>query len=243
MDTLVHLETLCERMYNSQDSAEREHTERTLKCFADNTEYIPQCQYILENSSNAYALMLASSSLLKQVTEHSLPLQLRLDIGNIPKSECSWIEIIYVIDFFRLYNLLLLERKCDVIYTLVEGNYLINYLATRGPDLATFVLGSLIQLLCRVIKFGWLDDERFTELVTDATIFLNQGPHHRAIGLKILNQIVSEMNEVTTPLLKFVSEFVWNNSQRMTFDSSSANGILLFREVSKLMVAYGSSIL
>jgi exportin-7 len=37
---------------------------------------------------------------------------------------------------------------------------------------------------------------------------------------------------VTTPLLKFVSEFVFNKSQRLTFDSSSPNGILLFREVS-----------
>jgi exportin-7 len=36
---------------------------------------------------------------------------------------------------------------------------------------------------------------------------------------------------VTTPLLKFVSEFVFNKSQRLTFDSSSPNGILLFREV------------
>lgn len=49
--------------------------------------------------------------------------------------------------------------------------------------------------------------------------------------------------EVTTPLLKFMAEFVLNKAQRLTFDSSSANGILLFREVSKLIVAYGSRIL
>ncbi|PNY12018.1 exportin 7, partial [Trifolium pratense] len=48
---------------------------------------------------------------------------------------------------------------------------------------------------------------------------------------------------VTTPLLKFVAELVLNKSQRLTFDSSSPNGILLFREVSKLIVAYGSRIL
>jgi hypothetical protein len=42
---------------------------------------------------------------------------------------------------------------------------------------------------------------------------------------------------VTTPLLKFVSEFVFNKSQRLTFDSSSPNGILLFREVSTGLVA------
>jgi hypothetical protein len=42
---------------------------------------------------------------------------------------------------------------------------------------------------------------------------------------------------VTTPLLKFVSEFVFNKSQRLTFDSSSPNGILLFREVRNRLVA------
>ncbi|GFY98117.1 ARM repeat superfamily protein [Actinidia rufa] len=39
-----------------------------------------------------------------------------------------------------------------------------------------------------------------------------------------------------------MAEFVLNKSQRLTFDSSSPNGILLFREVSKLTVAYGSRI-
>lgn len=40
--------------------------------------------------------------------------------------------------------------------------------------------------------------------------------------------------EVTTALLKFMAEFVLNKTQRLTFDSSSPNGILLFREVSKV---------
>lgn len=51
------------------------------------------------------------------------------------------------------------------------------------------------------------------------------------------------MLQVTTPLLKFMAEFVLNKAQRLTFDSSSPNGILLFREVSKLIVAYGSRVL
>lgn len=38
-------------------------------------------------------------------------------------------------------------------------------------------------------------------------------------------------------------EFVLNKAQRLTFDTSSPNGILLFREVSKLLVAYGTRIL
>jgi exportin-7 len=156
MESLAQLEALCERLYNSQDSVERAHAENTLKCFSVNTDYISQCQYILDNALTPYALMLASSSLLKQVTEHSLALQLRLDIRN----------------------------------------YLINYLFTRGPKLQPFVIASLIQLLCRLTKFGWFDDDKFREVVKDSTNFLNQAtPDHFAIGLKILNQLVLEMNQ------------------------------------------------
>ncbi|XP_022997045.1 exportin-7-like isoform X1 [Cucurbita maxima] len=153
---LAQLEALCERLYNSQDSVERAHAENTLKCFSVNTDYISQCQYILDHALTPYALMLASSSLLKQVTNHSLALQLRLDIRG----------------------------------------YLINYLATRGPELQPFVSASLIQLLCRLTKFGWFDDDRFRDIVKESTNFLRQATsEHYGIGLKILNQLVSEMNQ------------------------------------------------
>ncbi|PON80683.1 Coatomer beta subunit [Parasponia andersonii] len=155
MESLGQLEVLCERLYTSQDSTERAHAERTLKCFSTSTDYISQCQYILDNASTSYALMMASSSLLKQVTDHNLPLQLRLDIRN----------------------------------------YLISYLATRGAKLEPFVLGSLVQLFCRITKFGWFDDKRFKEVVKETMNFLSQGPNHSAIGLKILNQLISEMNQ------------------------------------------------
>merc|ERR1712113_175339 len=49
--------------------------------------------------------------------------------------------------------------------------------------------------------------------------------------------------EVTTPLLKFMSEFVYNKAQRISFDQSSPNGILLFREASTILVTYGTRIL
>ncbi|XP_071690173.1 uncharacterized protein [Rutidosis leptorrhynchoides] len=156
MESLAQLEALCERLYNSQDSVERAHAENTLKCFSANTDYISQCQYILDNASTPYALMLASSSLLKQVTEHTLSLQLRLDIRN----------------------------------------YIITYLAKRGHELQPYVIGSLVQLLCRVTKFGWFDDDGFRDAVKDSTNFLIQAsPDHVSIGLKILNQLVSEMNQ------------------------------------------------
>lgn len=44
---------------------------------------------------------------------------------------------------------------------------------------------------------------------------------------------------VTTPVLKFFSELVQNRSQRLLFEVSSPNGILLFREASKVICCYG----
>jgi exportin-7 len=48
---------------------------------------------------------------------------------------------------------------------------------------------------------------------------------------------------VTTPLLKFIVEFVSNKGQCMVFESSSANGILLFREISRMLTIYSGSVL
>ncbi|XP_071792798.1 exportin-7-like [Asterias amurensis] len=60
---------------------------------------------------------------------------------------------------------------------------------------------------------------------------------HRAIELWYHEPMV------TTPILKLMAELVQNRSQRLQFDVSSPNGILLFRETSKMLVAYGSRIL
>jgi len=48
--------------------------------------------------------------------------------------------------------------------------------------------------------------------------------------------------QVTTPVLKLMAELVQNRSQRLQFDVSSPNGILLFRETSKMIANYGERI-
>ncbi|XP_017658131.1 ran-binding protein 17 [Nannospalax galili] len=47
----------------------------------------------------------------------------------------------------------------------------------------------------------------------------------------------------TTPILKLMAELMHNRSQRLNFDVSSPNGILLFREASKMVCTYGNQIL
>lgn len=60
---------------------------------------------------------------------------------------------------------------------------------------------------------------------------------HRAIDLWYHDP------QVTTPVLKLMAELVQNRSQRLQFDVSSPNGVLLFRETSKMIVNYGSRVL
>ena len=48
---------------------------------------------------------------------------------------------------------------------------------------------------------------------------------------------------VSTPILRFLAEFVHNKAQRISFGGTSANGVLLFREVSKCCVIYGGYVL
>ncbi|KPJ01317.1 Exportin-7 [Papilio xuthus] len=48
--------------------------------------------------------------------------------------------------------------------------------------------------------------------------------------------------ELSTPVLKLAAELAQNRNQRLHFDVSSPNGILLFRELSAFICAYGSRI-
>lgn len=47
--------------------------------------------------------------------------------------------------------------------------------------------------------------------------------------------------DVTIPCLRFLCEFVLNKGQRLTFEPSSPNGILLFRMTSQVLKTYGQS--
>ena len=67
---LAQVEALCETLYNSTDEAARSHAQNQLLSLQTSAERIPQCQYILDHSENAYALLLASSSLTRLISNH-----------------------------------------------------------------------------------------------------------------------------------------------------------------------------
>lgn len=73
-------------------------------------------------------------------------------------------------------------------------NYVLAYLANHGPTLQDFVVLSLVKLVCRITKLGWFDDPTHRELTEDVTKFLQATINHCVLGLKILNQLVDELN-------------------------------------------------
>ncbi len=77
-------------------------------------------------------------------------------------------------------------------------NYVLGYLANQGPTLQDFVVTSLIKLVCRITKLGWFDDKTHRELTQDIEKFLTATVDHCILGLRILNQLVDELNIPTT---------------------------------------------
>lgn len=77
-------------------------------------------------------------------------------------------------------------------------NYVLGYLANNGPTLQDFVTLSLVKLVCRITKLGWFDDSTHRELTDDVTKFLQATVDHCILGLKILNQLVDELNIPTS---------------------------------------------
>jgi len=83
-EQLSQVESLCEILYNSSNPQDRAHAQQQLLSLQSSAEYIPQCQYILDNSSNSYALLLASNSLTKLITTHwnNFSVPQRVEIRN-----------------------------------------------------------------------------------------------------------------------------------------------------------------
>jgi len=67
-------------------------------------------------------------------------------------------------------------------------------------------------------------------------------PQHFPLFVRIAEAWWSEP-AVTTSLLKFTQEFVYNKANRVNFDQSSPNGILLFRNTSDIVCSYARNLL
>jgi len=73
-------------------------------------------------------------------------------------------------------------------------SFLLSYLIQNALTVSPFVLMSLIQSLCRVVKLGWLVDLKHRDFVMEvASSFRNSTPH-LIVGSKILSELVDQIN-------------------------------------------------
>jgi exportin-7 len=163
---LVQVEALCEALYTGVpakfdgETVTRGEAQQRLLSLQSNAEYIPQCQYILDNSTSQYARLVASNSLIELITLH--------------------------------WNSFTVPQRIDI------RNYVLGYLANNGPQLQDFLVMALIRLVCRISKLGWFDDSTHRELADDVSKFLQATVGHCILGLRILNQLVDELNIPTS---------------------------------------------
>ncbi len=90
-----------------------------------------------------------------------------------------------------------------------------GYAINCNMDKQLQTLAQMVWLLSAGLLFDWLYPAHFPTL-------------------RACLEAWADSPDVTTAMLKFMAEFALNKTQRLTFDSSSPNGILLFREVSKV---------
>ena len=81
---LAQVEKLCQALYTGTSSSLRAEAQQQLLTLQSTVDFIPQCQFILENSSLPYAQLVATSSLESLVTQfwNSFTVEQKLDVRN-----------------------------------------------------------------------------------------------------------------------------------------------------------------
>lgn len=118
------------------------------------------------------------------------------------------------------------------------GNLLLNQQANNGLYNVEEAKKALIGIARDLRGLAFAFNTKTSYMMLFDWIYPSYTPIlHRAVELWFHDP------NVTTPVLKLMAELVQNRSQRLQFEVSSPNGILLFRETSKMIVNYGSRIL
>uniref|UniRef100_A0A6U5ELX6 Importin N-terminal domain-containing protein n=1 Tax=Corethron hystrix TaxID=216773 RepID=A0A6U5ELX6_9STRA len=68
--SLAQVETLCDTLYVGSSNTSRTDAQQRLLALQSSSDYIPQCQYVLDHSTNHYARLVASNSLTELITNH-----------------------------------------------------------------------------------------------------------------------------------------------------------------------------
>jgi exportin-7 len=207
-----------------------------LKCYAECEDVIDHTLSLFLELASGYMtgkLLLKLESVKFIIASHS-----QENFPFLAEYRCSRSRTTF---YYILGSLVFMEDSPVKFRTFMEPLQQVAFNLEATPDAAFW------NDVAKRAFIGWMRDLRGIAMATNSRktyglLFDWLYPSRMPLLLRAITLWADEP-EVTTPLLKFMCEFVLNKAQRLTFDSASPNGILLFREVSKIIVAYGSRIL
>jgi len=207
-----------------------------LKCYAECEDVIDHTLSLFLELASGYMtgkLLLKLESVKFFIASHS-----QENFPFLAEFKCSRSRTTF---YYILGSLVFMEDSPVKFRTFMEPLQQVAFNLEATPDAAFW------NDVAKRAFIGWMRDLRGIAMATNSRktyglLFDWLYPSRMPLLLRAITRWTDEP-EVTTPLLKFMCEFVLNKAQRLTFDSASPNGILLFREVSKIIVAYGSRIL
>ena len=84
LNQLAQVESLCQALYAGTSTTLRTEAQKQLLQLTTTAEYIPQCQFILDNSTQAYAQVVASTSLETLITQYwnNFTLEQKIELRN-----------------------------------------------------------------------------------------------------------------------------------------------------------------
>jgi exportin-7 len=84
MASLAQVEALCHALYLGNSATQRAEAQASLLALQSSVDFIPQCQFILDNSKQAYAQLLASTSLEVLITQYwnNFTVEQKVEIRN-----------------------------------------------------------------------------------------------------------------------------------------------------------------
>eukprot|EP00917_Polyrhabdina_sp_WS-2016_P002602 GHVP01005614.1.p1 GENE.GHVP01005614.1~~GHVP01005614.1.p1 ORF type:complete len:602 (+),score=104.53 GHVP01005614.1:378-2183(+) len=158
--------------------------------------------------------------------------------------------------YFTLTKLLTLsldsldKKESDASF----AEYMMPFKNTYEKLAVAAVNGKLNKDECRNLSIHWCRDLRgITQALSSPNDYtrlfdwmVQQPKNRQNCRISLFENLIETWaydHNVLVPALKFLCEFFLNKSHRITFESSSANGIILFKEVTVLFCAVGKSVL
>jgi exportin-7 len=210
-----------------------------LKYWPEDDELIGKTLELLHDMAQGYSSskMLLTLDTVRYLTSHHTEEHFSFLLTSNPKHRTT---------FHATLTRLLLSPGGEEKLAMTLEQFL-EPVITKMTQLNAMSSADLRQEHCRMPLIGVLRDLRgitssLHNRKTYGQLFDILHPHHLPLLSKIAD-VWADQNDVAISLLRFLHEFCSNKANRVNFDQSSPNGILLFRCTSDVVCAFGRRLL